>query len=497
MASPTQIRISSIGADSGQPNMTRFVGLLVSAGLINASILAILVCQLPDVHSPTLFALVHSPTLFALFFRAILYVSGASLAGLWGARFYWNRSSTPLITEPPLSFKLFALSNAAGWVWVPSIVILSSQDSLVSPLLAVLASVVLALGLRKLIPSATAPLRPNGFGLAWPERELFAETLRTQPRELHGYFIAVCIYLAAYDLEDRWNLWAAGLLALCGFIITWKLSRQPGPTPENQKHAVRATVRLALVAMAAVLITTLALMFGVANRNRDSAANALAGEDSASHGGAVNQKPTEPTAIGISAYESIILWPVPEKKQIIPPLEAETNLLAPGTTKPLIIRFDAPYWYFQPPDKRPGPRAYQAHGTPLVADIQSRNFIPLVMEAHQNLGSPIPIARCREIQVTILNRDNRRGVLNVAMLLRNSAAPSKPALYLGQEPIVTSEPVHFADKSSPVTETLRFAVPALASIRKFNEITVMFLPDDANFEIGPKLAIQDFELLPR
>ena len=172
MAYPTQIGISSIGADSGQPNMTRFVGLLVGAGLINASILAILVCQLPDVHRPTL---------FALFFRAILYVSGASLAGLWGARFYWNRSSTPLSTEPPLSFKLFALSNAAGWVWVTSIVILSSQDSLVSPLLAVLASVILALGLRKLIPSATAPLRPNGFGLAWPERELFAETLRTQP----------------------------------------------------------------------------------------------------------------------------------------------------------------------------------------------------------------------------------------------------------------------------------------------------------------------------
>jgi hypothetical protein len=374
---------------------------------------------------------------------------------------------------------------------------LSSQDSLASPLLAVLGSVILAMGLRNIIPPAFAPLRPQWSSPDWPERELFAETLRTQPRELHGYFIAVCIYLAAYDLQDQWNLWAAALLALCAFIIAWKLSRTPGPTLESQKIGVRASVRLALVGVSAVLITTFALMFGVASRNRATAASALAVGDAASQGSAANQKSAEPTAIGTSGYESIILWPVPDKKEVVPPLPAQTNLLAPGTTKPLIIRFDAPYWYFQPPSKRPGPWAYQAHGTPLVADIQSRNFIPLVMEAHQSLGSPIPIARCREIQVTMLNRNNRRGVLNVAMLLTNSAAPSKPALYLGQQPIVSSEPAYFAVKSSPTTETLRFTVPALANIRKFDEITVMFLPDDANFEIGPKLAIQDFELLPR
>ncbi len=468
--------------------MTRFVGLLVSAGLINASILAILVCHLPDAHRPTL---------FALFFRAILYVSAAGLAGLWGSRFYWNRSSTPFAAEPPLSFKLFALSNAAGWVWVPSVVILSSQDSLASPMLAVLGSVMLALGLRKLIPAVPGPARPHWSAADWPQGELFAATLRTQPRELHGYFVAVCIYLAAYDLQDRWTLWAAGLLALCGFITAWKLSRQTEPMQENKKNVERVAVRLALVAVAAVFITMIALMLGVASRNHAGAADTLAKGDSASSGDAATKKQAKPTAIGASGYESIILWPVPEKKQIIPPIAAQSNLLAPGTTKPLVIRFDAPYWYFQPPDKRPGPRAYQPHGTPLVADIQSRNFIPLVMEAHQNLGTPIPIARCGEIQLTILNRDNRRGILNVAMLLRNSAAPSKSALYLGEQPIATSEPANFAIKASPVSETLRFAVPAVTGIQKFDEIIVMFLPDDANFEIGPKLAIQDFELFPR
>jgi hypothetical protein len=51
------------------------------------------------------------------------------------------------------------------------------------------------------------------------------------------------------------------------------------------------------------------------------------------------------------------------------------------------------------------------------------------------------------------------------------------ALYLGQQSIVSTEPSRFSIKSAPVFETLRFSVPASTKIRKFNEITVMLLPD--------------------
>ena len=61
----------------------------------------------------------------------------------------------------------------------------------------------------------------------------------------------------------------------------------------------------------------------------------------------------------------------------------------------------------QPPNKIPGPTAHQAHGTPLGYEIESINSTPLMMEAHQTLGMAIPIARCREIQVEIENRDNK------------------------------------------------------------------------------------------
>jgi hypothetical protein len=106
----------------------------------------------------------------------------------------------------------------------------------------------------------------------------------------------------------------------------------------------------------------------------------------------------------------LILWPFPEKKQIVQPLPAPESLLAPGTARLLIISFDGHYWYVQPPDKLPGPTAHKAHGTPLGADIESKNSVPLIMEAHQVLGTAIPIARCREIQIDIENRDNRASI---------------------------------------------------------------------------------------
>jgi len=193
----------------------------------------------------------------------------------------------------------------------------------------------------------------------------------------------------------------------------------------------------------------------------------------------------------------VILWPYPEKKQIVPPLPAHDSLLAPGTTKPLVIRFDGPYWYVQPPDQRPGKTAHQAHGTPVSVDIKSSNDFPLIMDAHQSLVVPIRTARCREIQVDIEDRDNRSGFIALAVLLGDSESPHKPDLYLGQQPIVATEPEHFSIKQGPVFETLRFGVPANGNLKKFDRITVLVLPDIEHQFISPKIAIQDFQLLPR
>src|ERR1035441_8613332 len=137
MASSTLACSFALLAVSDQRSMTTFVGYLVTAGVVNTLIAAFLLCRLPT--SP-------ASSISALSVRALISVS--ALAGMAGARYYWNRSSVPFTSDPPLSFRRFALVNAAGWVWVPAVLLLSAQDSLAPPFLAILAAGLLATGLR-------------------------------------------------------------------------------------------------------------------------------------------------------------------------------------------------------------------------------------------------------------------------------------------------------------------------------------------------------------
>jgi hypothetical protein len=162
----------------------------------------------------------------------------------------------------------------------------------------------------------------------------------------------------------------------------------------------------------------------------------------------------------------------------------------------LIIRFDGPYFFFQP-GRRPGSDAHQAKGSPLGVRIMSANDRPLLIEAHQRLSSPIPVARCYAMDVEIRNRDNVAGAIALAVLLRDTTQPRKEPLYLGERPIESMQPGQFVVKTKPVGETLRFAIPERRDFRKFDEITVMLLPDIEHALLGPKIAIEQFRLYPR
>ncbi len=484
MASSTQAGSFALLADSDQRSITTFVGYLVTAGLVNSLIVAFLLCRLPT--SP-------ASSISALTVRAFIYVCLTALAGIAGARYYWNRSSVPFTSYPPLSFRLFALANAAGWVWIPAVLLLSTQDSLASPALAILAAALLATGLRKTIGSAS-PVHQYPSGSSFEQEDLFAASLRTPPREAHAYVVAVCIYTAGYALQQNETLAASGLLALCAFICAWKLTLAAASNSDNRKASARAAVRLARIALIAILTTLFALLFGVDRRNRANATLRSSRDTSAD----ANQKPKpQNSASGISGYESIILWPNPPRKQIIAPLPPLISPYDRLRSKPMVIRFDGAYWYFQPPGKQPGPKAHQAHGSPLAVHIQANNFFPLIMEAHQNLAASIRLSRCRGIEVDLQNRNNQPGTIALAVFLGDSSAPGKPALYLGQQPVMSTEPGHFSARSFPTDEKLRFAIPEHATMRKFDEITVLFLPDAEQFEVAPQIAIQDFDLIPR
>jgi hypothetical protein len=50
---------------------------------------------------------------------------------------------------------------------------------------------------------------------------------------------------------------------------------------------------------------------------------------------------------------------------------------------------------------------------------------------------------------------------------------------------------------STAFETLRFAVPAHATMRAFNGVTVALTPDVRHAKVGPRIAIRQFLILPR
>lgn len=471
----------------------RFLVFIVGTGLLNGLIAGFLLCRLPGSHTPTLSSIVG---------RAIIYVAVGALAGIAGIYLYWNSPSSPFRAAPPLPFSLLALASAAGWIWVPSMVIFSEQLSAATALVGAIGGFMLTAALRHATSFLFAPAPCTPAQSETEERELFTESLYRAPREVHGYLVAICLYAAGWAFAIRSNQTACTLLALSASLFAWKQTFVPSQQLDIGREYKRAALRLALLFIPAVLVTIWSLLDGVEHRNHlEAIAAAQSRENAQSQGDDAGQNSrvhTPPSANGISGYQSIILWPFPQKKEIAPPVPLPASLLAPGTTKPLIIRFDGPYLYFQSPHKAPTPAALQVRGTPLLHDFQSNNFMPLVMEAHQALGSVIPLARCREIQVAILNGDNRPGVINLAVLLAHSSAPSNQ-LYLGQQPVPSSQPDRFGFKATAAPEILRFPIPTSASakLRGFDRITVLFLPDQANYDKGSKVAVQQFQLMPR
>jgi len=471
--------------------LSRFFGFMVAAGLMNAMIGAFLLCRLPESHAPSL---------VSVLMRAGCYVLVGLVGGVAGTWLYWRSPASPLRESAPMPFTLFALVCAAGWVWVPAMAILSDQVSPGMAFIAMIGAFVLAAGLRRatyyVFTTAQESARPFGMD----EGDLFAESLYRPRGEAHGYVIAISLYAAGAALAAHSPYTAAVLLALSAGLFAWKRTVRVRPPGGDGREVRKAALRLACMVIPAVLVTAWVLLDGVAHRNVTgqgqgnaafAASRSTAGEDS-------QRKPTRAgSADAMTGYESIILWPVPDKKEIIAPIPAQMDLLTPGNRKPLVIRFDGPYWYYQPPEKAPSKGAHEAQGSPLAIDIQAENFISLTMEAHQRLGSSIPLARCREIELEVLNRDNRRGMVAVGVLLTDSASRGRQTIYLGQQPVVSSQAEHFAMKTSPVSEVLRFTVPETAKIRRFDEINVMFFPDGANFGKGPKMAVGQFELMPR
>jgi hypothetical protein len=379
---------------------------------------------------------------------------------------------------------LDSLEAAAAWLLLPPLVLLAGRDSAWALVFAAGVAGVVGACLRGMVPAA--PLFDEDEAGSGP---LFAELPRPDSGRGQAFAVAVCFECAMVLAFRKQLLPAVLLTALASFVFVWKrltmLLRARGQT--MARRSARWSARTAAAAVLALLIVLPPLLMKLVQMGPGGAGAAVQAAEA--------RKDARDRDAANDAYRGIILFAVHRKEVLTPPVES--NPLASGGRKPLIIPFDGAYWYFQAPRQGPGTHAHVAQGDPVSVSIFSKGWIPLAMQAHQMLGQPVELRCCGSMEVTVRNGDNRRGRIEMGVLLTDSSLPGKPSVFLGAQPIVSTEEDHFAFKPVPVEEELTFAIPRHAAVRKFDEITVVYFPAEARATLGARVGIEQFELEPR
>jgi hypothetical protein len=460
---------------SADPLALRRVALAGSLAAISA---ALLFCRVPGASRRTL------PVL-ALLLLSAKYVAVTVVAGI-GCTWAYFRYST---VHPFPVFVALVRSLCIAWLLFPALVLFMWEESLGLLLIAPAVSVAIAISLQELLPEG-----PSSFTPPEPvEKILFAEPPPSSSGQRTALVSACCIYGAAISVVNQSVAIATILLVICAFLLTthWQAAAAAILYEPGSKKPSPSTVRLASVAILAVLVTLVALLpwLRIASSSMGIPAAHSSPRSAPRH--PASESPAD-------AYHAILLWPFPPKKTpVLPPVPRAITFHASSSASPLIIPFDGSYRYLQASSVWIASRAHVVQGSPLNVNIHSADWGPLLMEAHQQLDRPIDPACCREIQLGIRNGDNRRGSVVLGLVLTDSSRPGKPSQILDSQPVVSSQPGRFTIKSAPTDETLSFAIPAPAKIRHFDEMTVLFLPDPERSAVGAKISVRQFTLVPR
>jgi hypothetical protein len=86
------------------------------------------------------------------------------------------------------------------------------------------------------------------------------------------------------------------------------------------------------------------------------------------------------------------------------------------------------------------------------------------MEAHQTLRTPISGDCCRTMRIDLLNGDDRLGLIQIELRLKDISGKSSSSLLLGSIPIPSSQLHHIPLNRPPIPESLRFQMPATARV---------------------------------
>jgi hypothetical protein len=82
-------------------------------------------------------------------------------------------------------------------------------------------------------------------------------------------------------------------------------------------------------------------------------------------------------------------------------------------------------------------------------------------------------------------------------VLADSSTRGRARQVLAARQVISSLPESIPQDRAPVKEVLRFAVPAGAHLRRFDDVTVQFILAPRHARTGAKISVESFELIPR
>lgn len=391
-------------------------------------------------------------------------------------------------------FGRVALHAGVLWVLIAPIMIYLRYDSPWAVLFMSATAVAAAYSLREVVPAgAVSAASSSAPEISFVPPVQFAELPTSRTGLGTAFTVAVCLEGAVVAMANQ-RLFATSLLLSAGiFVLAWRMQSS---IAVRRRASVSPRLRLATAFVFAIALTVIALNSIMLGESDGISRWGFAGHRSKGIDPSKSQTVQASANTG-SGYKGIILWMPPRRKDKILPPPPNVLRIANANARPINIPFDGAYWYFQPPYDSPGRDPHVAHGDPIGVSIRSSNRLPLLMEAHQKLVSPVELNCCRAMRINVRNGDNVPGTILLGVVLYDSKSAGNPSLPLTAQPVVSTQAGHFAVKPSPVDETLEYAIPANSDISRFDQITVVYFPAGERSVDGAKISIQNFELLRR
>jgi hypothetical protein len=322
---------------------------------------------------------------------------------------------------------------------------------------------------------------------------------------LPALWVVGCAEAAGLAQMTSHAVMAAGLSGASSAALARSFARQVPPHPSRAGNSADSP-RYPLLALGlALLLTILGLLPFLRSGWAQNAFRRFSSVGAAERGRARAAGNPVPRSVGNLAgdrggsYPGIVLWPDhPQTVKLVAPRAPTRHPFASGVRASILsIPFHGVYWVFQAPDSQPSPQSHLAHGSPDRFNIRSTDGRPLRLEARQNLGTLIDLACCSDIRVAIQNTDRYPGTVWLELILRNTTLPDTPSQSLGTAMVASTRPWTQGGKRPAASEVLSFNVPRDLKLRQFDEVSVVFQLSPRRSNVGAKIGIERFTLVPR